>query len=235
MDRDLPKVDFTVTGGTLYLVAGPIGNLGDITLRALQVLRQVDWVACEDTRHSRKLLSHFHISKHLLALHDHNERQQTVVLLEKLHQGDTVALLSDAGTPLISDPGFYLVRETLAAGLKVEALPGPCALIQGLVLGGLPAVPFTFLGFLPPKSAARRRIFSEWKEAKHTLVFYESTHRIQKFLADALAILGDRPVVLGRELTKKFEEVFRGTLAQASRHEALRSWKGEFVVLLGGL
>ncbi len=223
----------TSNAGKLYLVASPIGNLQDISLRALEVLRQVDLVACEDTRHSLKLLNHYEISKPTLSLHDHNERQRTEGLLEKLNGGKNIAILSDAGTPLISDPGYIFVRAAVAAGIPVEAIPGPCALVQALVLGGLPVSPFTFMGFLPPKSAARRRHFESLKEVGHTLVFYESCHRIQKFLQEAFDTLGDRPVVLAREMTKKFEEIFRGPLSRAIQPDCLRSWKGEFVVLIG--
>lgn len=222
-----------VQSGTLYIVASPIGNLGDITLRALEVLSEVDEIACEDTRHSKKLLTAYEIQKPLFSFHDHSERSKTPRVLEKLQAGKSIALLSDAGTPLISDPGFHLLREVIAAGIPMEALPGPSALIQALVLSGLPPVPFTFVGFLPPKSAARRRALAQYQELSHTLIFFESRHRISKFLQEALEVLGDRPVVLARELTKKYGEVFRGSLSKAQDSGCLRSWKGEFVVLLG--
>jgi len=220
--------------GTLYLVATPIGNLKDITLRAIEVLKSVDIIACEDTRHSLKLLQAYELSKPLLSLHEHNEAKRSVGLLEKLQAGQSVALISDAGTPLVSDPGFRLVTAILAAGLRVESIPGPCAAINALVLSGLPTDSFYFLGFLPPKSAARKRRFEALRDFPSTLVFYESPHRIQKFLEEAHEVLGPREVVLAREMTKKFEEIYRGSLQAKAESIPLRSWKGEFVVLLAG-
>jgi 16S rRNA (cytidine1402-2'-O)-methyltransferase len=217
--------------GTLYIVPTPIGNLKDITLRALEVLRSVDAILCEDTRQTRKLLTHYEIEKPTESLHQHNERQKIPHLIQRLIQGKSLALVSDAGTPVISDPGFPLVRAALEAQIPVESLPGPCAAITALAASGLPPDRFYFLGFLPNRSAPRRRALEELKQHPSTLVFYESTHRIQKFLQDAFEILGDRPVVLARELSKHFSELARGRLGEAL---VLRSWKGEFVVLIGG-
>ncbi len=224
----------TPGSGKLYIVATPIGNLRDITLRALEVLKTVDVIACEDTRHSLKLLNAFEIRKPLLSLHQHNEAKRLPELIAALQRGESVALISDAGTPLISDPGYRLVKEALENGIPLEVLPGPSAILSALVLSGLPTDGFYFLGFLPPKSAARRRRFEALKEFPDTLVFFEAPHRIQKFLEEAYAVLGPRPVALAREMTKKFEEVYRGPLRPRFNDYSLRSWKGEFVVVLAG-
>lgn len=218
--------------GKLSLVATPIGNLGDITLRALETLKSADLIACEDTRHSSKLLQHYEIRKPLLSLHDHNERSRIALLISKLEEGAHVALISDAGTPLISDPGFRLARAVVEAGYPLEALPGPCAAINALLLSGLPSDSFYFVGFLPPKSAARRRRFEALVDFPSTLLFYESPHRIQKFLNEAFEVFGARPIAIAREMTKKFEEVYRGPLIAKAEDLPLRSWKGEFVVLI---
>lgn len=220
--------------GKLYLVATPIGNLKDITVRAIETLQSVDLIACEDTRHSLKLLQTYEIHKPLQSLHEHNEARRASGLIDNLNAGRNVALISDAGTPLVSDPGYRLVRAVLDAGLEVEAIPGPCAAINALVASGLPTDSFYFIGFLPPKSAARRRRFESLKDFPNTLIFYESPHRIQKFLEEAYEVLGSRRVVLAREMTKKFEECYRGPLLARAQEYSLRSWKGEFVVLLAG-
>lgn len=220
--------------GKLYLVATPIGNLKDITLRALETLKAVDLIACEDTRHSLKLLQAYEIQKPLLSLHQHNEARRAESLIEKLRNGASVALISDAGTPLISDPGYRLVRSVVEAGVEVETVPGPCAAISALVASGLPTDAFYFVGFLPPKSAARLRRFEALKDFPSTLIFYESPHRIQKFLAEAYEVFGPRQVVLAREITKKFEEYYRGPIQANVEDYPLRSWKGEFVVIIAG-
>lgn len=212
----------------------PIGNLKDITLRALEVLKSVDVILCEDTRHSQKLLRHFEIKQPLISLHEHNERQRVPWVLAQLSEGKHLALISDAGAPLISDPGYPLVREVVSAGHVLEALPGPSAVMTALQLSGLPPDRFYFVGFLPNRSAPRRRKLEELEAHPSTLIFFESTHRIQKFLADAAEILGDRPVALLRELTKQFEEVTRGNLSDWTESLTPRSWKGEFVVVIGG-
>jgi len=220
--------------GKLYIVATPIGNLKDITLRALETLKDVDEIACEDTRHSRKLFNKFGIKKPLISLHEHNENRKTDAILKKIKSGSNIALISDAGTPLVSDPGYLLINKLLEEGVAVEAIPGPCAAINALVISGLPSDRFYFLGFLPPKSSSRIRKFNELKDHPSTLIFYESTHRIQKFLREAFEVLGSRPVVLVREMTKVFEEVLRGQLGELGTTLSPRSWKGEFVVLIAG-
>ncbi|MCG9780864.1 16S rRNA (cytidine(1402)-2'-O)-methyltransferase [Vibrio brasiliensis] len=193
---------------TLYIVPTPIGNLGDITQRAIEVLSNVDLIAAEDTRHTGKLLSHFNIQTKTYALHDHNEQQKAQVLVEKLLAGHSIALVSDAGTPLISDPGYHLVTQCRQAGVKVVPLPGACAVITALSASGLPSDRFSFEGFLPAKSKGRKDKFLEIAKAERTCVFYESPHRILDSLADMLEILGpDREVVLARELTKTFETI----------------------------
>ncbi len=193
---------------TLYIVPTPIGNLGDITQRAIEVLSNVDLIAAEDTRHTGKLLSHFNISTKTFALHDHNEQQKAQVLVERLQQGLSIALVSDAGTPLISDPGYHLVNQCRQAGVKVVPLPGACAVVTALSAAGLPSDRFSFEGFLPPKSKGRKDKFLEIAKAERTCIFYESPHRIMDSLKDMLEILGaDREVVLARELTKTYETI----------------------------
>ncbi|AIW14970.1 16S rRNA (cytidine(1402)-2'-O)-methyltransferase [Vibrio tubiashii] len=193
---------------TLYIVPTPIGNLGDITQRAIEVLSNVDLVAAEDTRHTGKLLSHFSIQTKTFALHDHNEQQKAQVLVDKLLAGHSIALVSDAGTPLISDPGYHLVTQCRQAGVKVVPLPGACAVITALSASGLPSDRFSFEGFLPAKSKGRKDKFLEIAKVERTCVFYESPHRILDSLDDMLEILGpDREVVLARELTKTFETI----------------------------
>ncbi|RTZ16024.1 16S rRNA (cytidine(1402)-2'-O)-methyltransferase [Vibrio aquaticus] len=193
---------------TLYIVPTPIGNLGDITQRAIEVLSTVDLIAAEDTRHSGKLLSHFGIQTKTFALHDHNEQQKAQVLVDKLLAGHSIALVSDAGTPLISDPGYHLVNQCRQAGVRVVPLPGACAVITALSASGLPSDRFSFEGFLPAKSKGRKDKFLEIAKAERTCVFYESPHRILDSLDDMLDILGpERQVVLARELTKTFETI----------------------------
>lgn len=219
------------------MVATPIGNLGDISRRAREVLAAVDTVAAEDTRHSRQLLSHFGIQAKLLALHEHNERGRVAQLLGRLEAGEALALVSDAGTPLISDPGFHLVREVRAAGYPVIPVPGASALIAALSVSGLPTDRFVFEGFLPAKSAARRRRLEELAGENRTLAFYESSHRIGESLADMAALFGEaREAVLAKELTKTFETVrgdSLGGLCTWLAAEPERS-RGEFVLLVHG-
>ncbi len=220
--------------GKLYIVATPLGNLKDISHRALEVLSQVDAILCEDTRQSLKLLNHYQIKKTLLSFHDHNEAKMCSAILDRLQQGQNLALISDAGTPLISDPGYTLIQVLIQEGINFEAIPGPCALVNALVLSGFSTDQFLFRGFLPPKSAARCRVFSERVDYPMTLIFYESTHRIEKFLKEAYQIFGERRVALVREMTKKFEEIIRGKLIPQGIVPLPRSWKGEFVVLIEG-
>jgi 16S rRNA (cytidine1402-2'-O)-methyltransferase len=222
--------------GKLVIVATPIGNLDDLSPRARAAFEQADLIACEDTRHTGRLLSHLGIRKPLISLHEHNERQRLPRLIADLEEGKVIALASDAGTPLLSDPGFLLVREAAARGLRIEPIPGPAAPLAALVASGLPPYPFTFAGFPPPKSGKRRTFYKGWAGLGHTLVFFESPHRLLPSLEDALAELGDRPVAVARELTKLHEEILRGPLSEVL--EELRgrpALKGEFVVVVGTL
>jgi len=221
----------------LYIVATPIGNLGDLSPRALEVLSRVDRVAAEDTRHSGRLLAHFNIKAPMISVHDHNERQRADLIIEHLRNGESVALVSDAGTPLISDPGFVLVRAVREAGFRVSPVPGCCAFVAALCVSGLPSDRFLFEGFLPAKSGARRQRLEALASETPTLIFYESTHRIVASLG-AMAELfgGDRYAVIARELTKTFETVQGGTLAELLvwiEQDPMQQ-KGEFVVLVQG-
>ena len=223
--------------GILYIVATPIGNLSDITQRALQTFAEVDLIAAQDTRHSGLLLSHYGIKKPFFALHDHNEQEKAQVLVEKLKNGTHIALISDAGTPLISDPGFHLVRQCREAGIKVVPLPGACAAITALCASGIASDRFCFEGFLPAKSKARKDKLESLLEEERTLIFYESTHRILETLADMQEVLGeDRYVVLAREITKTWETIVGDrliTLRQWLSEDANRT-KGEMVVIVEG-
>lgn len=218
--------------GTLFIVATPVGNLKDITLRALEALKAVDVIACEDTRQTGKLLSHYDIRTPMVSLHDHNERQRTPELVKRLRRGDSVALVCDGGTPLISDPGWRLVHEALAADMPVTWMPGPAALIGGLVLSGLPAERFVFEGFLPQKSGQRRKRLEALKDEERTVVLYESPHRLLKTLKEIREVLGDIQVACARELTKMFEEVRRGVVSEAIEHFEQKPPKGEFVIVV---
>jgi len=227
-----------MAAGTLYVVATPIGNLGDLSPRAVDTLRRADAICCEDTRHSRPLLAHHGIDRPLVALHEHNEAELAGRLVARLLAGEHLALVSDAGTPLVSDPGYRLVRAARDAGVRVSPLPGPCAAIAALSVAGLPSDRFVFEGFLPAKSAARRARMDALASEPRTLVFYESSHRIDEMLADARAAFGDpRPAAIARELTKLFETVLDGDLA--TLHERVRAdadqRKGEFVVIVAGV
>src|SRR3989344_1889843 len=224
--------------GTLYVVATPIGNLEDMTPRAIRILSEVDLIAAEDTRHSGKLLKHFGIEAKTEALHEHNERSQVPRLIEILQAGKSIAFITDAGTPLVSDPGFHLVRSARQAGLTVIPVPGACAAIAALSAAGLPSDRFVFEGFPPAKSAARRAVFEKLREEARTLIFYESPHRILESLEEMTEIFGPgREAVLARELTKQFETVRSGTLTELSEwvkrdpHQQL----GEFVILIHGV
>ncbi len=218
----------------LYLVATPIGNLKDITLRALEVLKQADVLACEDTRHTRHLLDHYDIQKPLVSFHEHSGPGRVQELAERMQAGAVVALVSDAGTPLISDPGFPLVREAVRRGIRIESLPGPSACLAALLVSGLPVNQFSFFGFLPPKSSARCKGFAAVCERPDTLVFYESPFRMLKFLEEAQQILGDREAAVTRELTKKFEEVVRGRLSELIVKFKKQTPRGEFVIVIAG-
>lgn len=219
---------------TLYLVATPIGNLGDITLRALETLRSVDVVASEDTRKTGLLLKHFEISKPQVSFHEHNETRAGHRLLEMLQQGQSVALVTNAGTPGVSDPGFTLVRNAIDAGVAVTMIPGASALIMALVLSGLPLHSFTFRGFAPRKSGQRQRFFSVDRESLHTLIYYESPYRLDGFLTDAITIFGDRQAALANDLTKMFESVQRGSLSELKASLAANEPRGEYTVVIAG-
>lgn len=223
--------------GTLHVVATPIGNLGDLSPRALEVLRAVDAVCAEDTRHTRRLLAHFGIEKPLLAVHEHNEADIASKLVARLLAGESLALVSDAGTPLVSDPGFRLVRAAREAGVRVSPVPGACAFVAALSVAGLASDRFVFEGFLPAKAAARRERLASLAAEPRTLVFYESAHRIDDALDDCVHLFGaDRPAVLARELTKLFETVLDGTLGELHRRVTAdeHQRKGEFVLLVQG-
>lgn len=227
----------SIEAGVVYVVATPIGNLGDMTRRAREVLAGVDCIAAEDTRHSRCLLTHLGIDTPMVSLHEHNERQQAARLLQTVAEGASLALISDAGTPLLSDPGFYLVREARRRGVRVVPVPGPSALIAALSVAGLPTDRFVFEGFLPARSAARGRRLEQLATESRTLVFYESSHRIEDSLGAMAAIFGgERQAVLARELTKTFETVHGDTLARLCAWLAADAnrRKGEFVVLVHG-
>ncbi|WP_246180360.1 16S rRNA (cytidine(1402)-2'-O)-methyltransferase [Marinobacter changyiensis] len=223
--------------GVLYIVATPIGNLDDLSARAIETLKKVDVVAAEDTRHSRRLLQHLGLQKTMLALHDHNERERTDSVLDLLEKGRSIALVSDAGTPLISDPGYVLVREARLRGLVVTPIPGACALIAALSAAGLPTDRFRFEGFLPAKRGARRAALEALKHEVATLVFYESPHRILETAAEIAAAFGaEREVVFGRELTKAFETFYAGAAGEVSGQLTVDPFavKGEFVVMVHG-
>lgn len=220
--------------GRLLIVATPIGNLGDLSPRARAAFAEADLIACEDTRYTGRLLHQLEIRKPLVSLHEHNERQRLPRLLGALAAGETIAVASDAGTPLLSDPGFVLVREALAAGARVEAIPGPSALLAALVVSGLPPQPFTFAGFPPPKTGKRRSFYRALAGLPHTVIVFESPHRLLASLADAFAEFGERPAAVARELTKLHEETLRGSLAELLAALRLRpSLKGEFVLVIG--
>jgi 16S rRNA (cytidine1402-2'-O)-methyltransferase len=216
--------------GILYVVATPIGNLEDITLRALRVLKEVAVIACEDTRHTRKLLDHYGISKPMVSYHDHNEPARAAEIVQQLESGASVALVSDAGTPLISDPGFRLVTAAIAQGIAIVPIPGPNAAVTALSAAGLPTDAFRFCGFLPPKTSQRRKLLEELKSESCTLIFYEAPHRIAEALEDIAAVMGTREIVVARELTKLHEEFLRGTPAQVRDQLSAR---GEITILIG--
>jgi 16S rRNA (cytidine1402-2'-O)-methyltransferase len=222
--------------GTLYIVATPIGNLEDITQRALRILSEVDLIAAEDTRHTRKLLTHYKISAELISYHEHNEKVRAAELLKRLKDGVCVALVSDAGTPNISDPGYHLIRQCREEGIRVEPIPGAAAVVAALAASGLPTDKFYFAGFPPLKAGKRQRLFQQLVSIPATLIFYESPHRITKTVAQLYQALGDRECVLAREMTKRFEEFVPGRLAQLSQdlEQGTVKVKGELVLLVAG-
>jgi len=219
--------------GSLYLVATPIGNLEDITLRALRILKEVDQIACEDTRHTLKLLNHFEIHKPLVSYHEHNEITRAPELVHAMEQGASVALVSDAGMPLVSDPGFRLVSLAIRHQIPVIPIPGASALLTALAASGLPNEEFLFLGFLPARSSERHRALEHLRIENRTIILYEAPHRIAETLSDALAILGDRPACLAREVTKIHEEFRRGTLFALVQSLEEHPVRGEITLILG--
>jgi len=218
----------------LYIVATPIGNLRDISIRALDTLRDVDWVVSEDTRKTGNMMKHFEISKPQISFYEQNEKKNLPRILGLLMEGRDIALVSNAGTPAVSDPGFTLVRAALQEDIAVSAVPGPTALIMALVLSGLPVHAFTFRGFPPRKSAARRRFLAVDAASPHTLIFYESPYRLAAFLQDALVVLGDRKAAVANDLTKKFEQVDRGLLSELVMLYTDQKLRGEFTVVISG-
>lgn len=216
----------------LYLVATPIGNLQDISLRALDTLREVDWVVSEDTRKTGMLLHHFEIKKPQISFREDNETRALPRVMEHLLAGENVAIVTDAGSPSISDPGFILVRECLANNIEITAIPGPTALITAVTLSGLPVHSFTFRGFPPRKSGQRQRFFAVDKDSPHTLIFYESSHRLLAFLKDALAVYGDRSIAVCNDLTKKFETIDRGRISDMIEKFTNKAPRGEYSVVI---
>ncbi len=219
--------------GCLYLVGTPIGNLEDITLRALRILREADQIAAEDTRHTQKLLSHYEISRPMVSYHEHNEMTRAPELLISLEQGAKIALVSDAGTPLVSDPGYRLVTLCLRHQIPVVPIPGPSALLASLSASGLPNEEFLFVGFLPARSGERRRALERLRIEDRTIILYEAPHRVEECVADAQEILGDRPACLAREVTKLHEEFRRGKLSALAASLAERPARGEITLLIG--
>ena len=218
--------------GKLYVVSTPIGNLKDITHRAVEILKDVDLIACEDTRRTKILLNHYGIQKPLFSLFQAKERQKSEQILKKLAEDKDVALVSDAGTPTIQDPGFPLIRSCVEQGIEIVSIPGPSALISALSISGLPTDAFVFEGFLPVKSGARKKKIAGWTAEKRTIIFYESPYRVVRLLEDIKEVLGNTPLVVARELTKKFEEVIRGPADDLLERFKKQTPRGEFVFLL---
>ena len=227
--------DVKLTEGVLYIVSTPIGNLEDITLRALRTLKEVDLIAAEDTRHTRRLLAHYEIRTPITSYFEGNQIQKGEKLVTRLKAGELIALVSDAGTPTISDPGYRLLIQCIEAGIPIIPIPGPSACIAAASVAGLPLHNFVFEGFLSPKSGRRKRQLTDLCEEKRTLIFYESPHRIVVFLQDVLEVFGDRRVSVARELTKKFEEIFRGKVTEAIEKFQETAPRGEFTIVIEGL
>ena len=219
--------------GTLFLVSTPIGNLEDMTFRAVRILREADLIAAEDTRRTGRLLQHYDIENRQTSLHDHNKKTKTPRLLDRLQNGETIAVVSDAGTPAISDPAFYLVREAVSRNLPVSPVPGPSASIAALICSGIPTDRFVFEGFLPVKKKRRKRLTALSRE-KRTIILYESPHRVLRTMKDIHEYLGNRDCCIGRELTKKFEEFIHGTAAGVIKKLEQREIKGEMVIIISG-
>ena len=220
--------------GVLYLVATPIGNLADITFRAVEILRDVDFVICEDSRRSGMLLKHLEIKKPLRTYHDHTSKTKEESIIRELKGGARAAYITDAGTPLISDPGFALVRDALQADVRIESIPGPAAFVNALIVSGLPTHAFTFVAYLPQKDKARQDVLKKLADEKRTLIFYESPYRILKTLRNMLDIFGDREASVSREMTKKFEETVRGRLFEILSYFEKKKILGEWVIVVAG-
>ena len=237
MERLSPAAGEAQAGGIapgLYVVSTPIGNLGDMTQRAVEVLKSVDLIACEDTRRSGLLLQHYHIRSRLTSYHEYNKASRTPELIARLRQGRSIAVITDAGTPGISDPGFYLIRAAVREGIPVIPVPGASALLAGLVVSGLPSDRFAFEGFLPKRDGRRRKRLAALKEEARTTVYCESSRRVRRLLEEMLELWGDREVVVCRELTKRFEEVLRGKMSDVLTKIGDRELKGETVVVVAG-
>lgn len=237
MEELRPPADEAQGGGLapgLYVVSTPIGNLGDMTHRAVEVLKSVDLIACEDTRHSGLLLQHYHVRNRLTSYHEYNKVSRTPELIEQLRQGGSIALITDAGTPGISDPGFYLIRAAVREGIAVIPVPGASALLAGLVISGLPSDRFAFEGFLPKRDGRRHKRLAALKREERTTVYCESARRVKRLLEEMLELWGDRDVVVCRELTKRFEETLRGKLTAVLTQIGDRELKGETVVVVAG-
>ncbi len=219
--------------GTLYLVSTPIGNLEDITLRALRILKEVDLIAAEDTRQTRRLLTHYEIKTALTSYFEGNQQTKSEKLVTRLKAGESVALVSDAGTPTISDPGYPLLQACIAEAVPIVPIPGPSAILAAAAVSGLPLHNFTFEGFLSPKSGKRKRQLTQLADEERTLILFESPHRLCRFLEDALAVMGEREIVITRELTKRFEEIFRGSISQALEKFRSTEPRGEFTIVIG--
>ena len=220
--------------GVLYLVATPIGNLGDITFRAVEILREADFIVCEDTRRSGLLLKHLGIKKPLRSFHDQTPQAKLDLLVRDIAAGERAVFITDAGTPLISDPGFELVRELTRHGVRIEAIPGPTAFVNALITSGLPTHAFTFIGYLPQKEKARQEALRELADEARTLIFYESPYRLLRSLKDMLHILGNRSASVSREMTKKFEETKRGTISEILDYFSGKKLLGEFTIVVAG-
>lgn len=221
------------TTGTLYLVSTPIGNLEDITLRALRILKEVDLIAAEDTRKTCRLLTHYEIKTPLTSYFEGNQQSKTERIVVRLKDGDSIALVSDAGTPIISDPGYPLLRECIAQDINIVPIPGASAILAAAAISGLPLHNFTFEGFLSPKSGKRKRQLAQLVNEKRTLILFESPHRLCRFLEDTLKVLGERNIVITRELTKHFEEIFRGNISEALEKFRKTEPRGEFTIVIG--
>lgn len=222
-----------VDTGTLYLVSTPIGNLEDITLRALRILNEVDLIAAEDTRKTRGLLTHYEIKTSLTSYFEGNQQKKTESLIARLKSGESIALVSDAGTPTISDPGYPLLQACIAEEVPIVPIPGASAVLAAATVSGLPLHNFTFVGFLSPKSGKRKRQLAQFSDEERTLIFFESPHRLCRFLEDALEVMGERNIVITRELTKRFEEIFRGNISEALDKFRSTEPRGEFTIVIG--